>query len=82
MAKKLIEFALRPNFKYPVQYHIYSIIRDLESFFIGIFLGYNDSLMLTPLMFLGEFFSGLIVFLYQKKFVKKIYLALKIKIII
>ena len=71
MAKKLIEFALRPNFKYPVQYHIYSIIRDLESFFIGIFLGYNDSLMLTPLMFLGEFFSGLIVFLYQKKFVKK-----------
>jgi len=27
--------------------------------------------MFTPLMFIGEFFAGLIVFLYQKKFVNK-----------
>jgi len=71
MAKKLIGFALRPNLKYPVQYYIYGIIRELESFFIDIFLEYSDSLMFTPLMFIGEFFAGLIVFLYQKKFVNK-----------
>ena len=69
--KKLIKFATRPNLKYPVQYYIYGIIRDLESFFIDIFLEYSDSLMFTPLMFIGEFFAGLIVYLYQKKFVRK-----------
>ena len=62
---------MRPNLKYPLLYYLYNLVREFESYFIKIFLDYNDSLMLTPLMFIGEFFAGLIVFLYQKKFVKK-----------
>ena len=71
MVKKIIGFSMRPNLKYPLLYYLYNLVREFESYFIKIFLDYNDSLMLTPLMFIGEFFAGLIVFLYQKKFVKK-----------
>ena len=71
MVKKIIGFSMRPNLKYPLLYYLYNLVREFESYFIKIFLDYNDSLMLTPLMFIGEFFAGLIVFLYQKKFVNK-----------
>jgi len=68
---KYIKFATRPNLKYPLQYLIYSVLRDTESTLFIMYLNYNDSLLLTPLMFINEFLGGLIVYLYQKKFVKK-----------
>ncbi len=80
MAKKIIRFTTRPNLKYPLQYLTYNILRDIESTLLDKYLNYNDSLMFTPLMFIGEFFAGLIVFLYQKKLLRKIYLKLKVLI--
>ena len=50
---------------------IYCVLRDIEQTLIEIYLNFNDSLMHTPLMFIGEFFGGLIVYLYQKKFIEK-----------
>ena len=69
--KKIIGFSSRPNLKHPIQYYIYSFLWDIETTLLKTYLAYNDSLMFTPLMFIGEFFKGLIVLLYQKKFVNK-----------
>ena len=38
---------------------------------IGYLFNFSDSLFYTPLMFIGEFVSGLIIYLYQQKFLKK-----------
>ena len=68
---KIITFATRPNLIYPLQSLIYTVLRDLEVTLIEKLLNFSDSLVYTLLMFIGEFFAGLIVFLYQKKFVDK-----------
>ena len=67
----MIRFALRPNSKYPLQLLLYNELRNIESILLNKLLKFGDSLVFTPLMFLGEFFFGLIIFSYQKKFVKK-----------
>ena len=69
--KKLIRIATRPNLKYPLQYLISSVLRDIESTLLDKYLNFVDSLIYTTLMFIGEFFGGLIAFLFEKKFVKK-----------
>ena len=63
MGKKIIKFAIRPNLKYPLQYLIYNVLHDIESTLIAKFLNFNESLIYKFLMFTGEFFSGLFVFL-------------------
>ena len=80
MGKKIIKFAIRPNLKYPLQYLIYNVLRDIESTLIAKFLNFNESLIYKFLMFTGEFFSGLFVFLYQKKFIKKLYLKVLVQV--
>ena len=67
----MIKFALRPNLKYPLQLIIWSFIRSVERELIGYFFSYKINLIYLPLMFFGEFFFGLIIFLYQKKFYDK-----------
>ena len=67
----MIKFAIRPNLKYPLQLLIYNELRDIESKLVSKLLEFSNSLIFTALMFLGEFSFGLIIFLYQKKFVKK-----------
>ena len=67
----MIKFALRPNLIYPLQLIIWNLIRRLETMLIGYLFNFSDSLFYTPLMFIGEFVSGLIIYLYQQKFLKK-----------
>ena len=71
MGKKLIKFATRPNLKHPFQCILYYVLRDVESILIDKYLEFNDPMLFTTLMFIGEFFAGLIVYLYQKQFVKR-----------
>ena len=66
-----IRFSTRPNLKNHLQYLIYSVLRDIESNLLDEYLNYNDSLILSTLMFIGEFLGGLVVYLNQKKFIKK-----------
>ena len=75
---KWIKFALRRNLIYPLQLIIWQLLRKIETIIIGHFFNFNDSLFYTPLMFLGEFISGLIFFLYQKNFLKEKKVAPKI----
>ena len=67
----MIKFALRRNLIYPLQLMIWHLLRKLETMLISYLFNFGDSLIYTPLMFIGEFISGLIIFLYQKNFVKK-----------
>ena len=67
----MIKAAIRPNLKYPLQFFLYSELRNIESILVYRFLKFDDSLVYTPLMFLGEFGAGLIIYLYQKKSIKK-----------
>ena len=71
MGRKLIKFATRPNLKHPFQFILYYVLRDIESILIDKYLEFNDPMLFTTLMFIGEFFAGLIVYLYQKQFVKR-----------
>ena len=71
MGNKIIRFTARPNLKYPLQAIIYFAIRNIESNLISQFLKFSDQLLFTNIMFIGELFAGLIVYLYQKKIVKK-----------
>ena len=67
----MIKFALRRNLIYPLQLIIWNLVRKLETILIGFLFNFSDSLFYTPLMFIGEFLSGLLIYLYQKKIFKK-----------
>ena len=67
----MIKFALRHNLIYPLQLIIWNLLRKIETILISNLFNFSDSLVYTPLMFIGEFVSGLFIFLYQKKFLKK-----------
>ena len=66
----MIKFASRQNLKYPLQLLIWNVLRDIEFELVDLFLHFN-SIIYTPIMFLGEFFAGLIIYLYQKQYIKK-----------
>ena len=68
---QVIKFALRPNLKYPFQLIIWHLLRKLETMLISYLFNFGDSLVYIPLMFIGEFLSGLIFYNYQNKFFKK-----------
>ena len=67
----MIKFALRRNLIYPLQLIIWNLLRKLETILISYLFNFDDSLVYTPLMFFGEFISGLIIYNYQNKFLKK-----------
>ena len=60
----MIKFALRRNLIYPLQFVLWTFLRDTESSLISYFFDLNYLLIYTPIMFLGEFLAGLIVYLY------------------
>ena len=69
---KVIKFALRPNLKYPFQLIIWHLLRKIETMLISYLFNFGDSLVYIPLMFIGEFVSGLIFYSYQNKFFQKV----------
>ena len=66
----MMKFALRNNLKYPLELLIFSFLRHLDNILIDYFFNF-DSLIYMSLMFLGEFFFGLIIYLYQTHFLNK-----------
>ena len=67
----MMKFAVRHNMIYPLQLLIFNFARDTESTLISKLLKFEGDLIFTPVMFLGEFFAGLIIFSYQKYFLFK-----------
>ena len=55
---KFIQIELRHNLLYPFMLIIFNIFRKIDSIIISKFLKFNSSLIMTLLMFLGEFIAG------------------------
>ena len=67
----MIKFVSRPNIIYILQLIIWNELRTIEKIIISDVLGFTGSGIFTPLMFIGEFLAGLIIYQYQKRFLKK-----------
>ena len=67
----MIKIGLRNNLLYPLLLIIFTFFRKILSVIISEFLEFESSLsFLTFLMFFSEFITGLIIFIYQLKFLK------------
>ena len=66
----MIKIRTRYNLLYPLMLFVFSFLREVDSIFISR-LKFNDSLLLTFLMFLAEFIAGLIIFSYNLSFFKE-----------
>ena len=64
----MIKLTLRRNLIYPLQYLIWTVLRDLETILISYFFEIDYFSIYTLLMFLGELLAGLIIYLYQNQF--------------
>ena len=68
---KLIHISIRRNLYYIINLLIHYYLRKVDLIIINAKFQFNDSLIFTFLMFFGEFFAGLSIFLYQHIFLKK-----------
>jgi hypothetical protein len=67
----MIKIGLRKNLLYPLLLIIFTFFRRILSVIISEFLEFESSLsFLTLLMFFSEFITGLIIYIYQLKFLK------------
>ena len=66
----MIKLAGRHNIIYIIQLVIWSNIRTIDIILLGYFFNFKASSIFTPLMFLGEFTSGAIVYRYQSKYLR------------
>ena len=66
----MIKLSTRGNLQYPILLFISSFIRDAETDILSKYLSFNINLIYVPLMSLGEIIFGLIIYLYQSKYLK------------
>jgi hypothetical protein len=65
-----IKLALRRNLIYPLQYVIWSFIREVSYMIINRKINYKEPCILMPLMLLGEILGGAIMYCYERKIMK------------
>ena len=68
---KYIKIGIRNNLLYPLMLIIFNSLRRVDSLIISKVLKFKTSLIMTPIMFGGEFFAGLIIYLYELSFLPK-----------
>ena len=67
----MMKIGIRHNLLYPLMLIIFSFFRKVDSILMFEIIGVNGSLLLTLIMFLAEFFSGLILFRYHMVFLRR-----------
>lgn len=67
----MIKISHRRNMRFLIYLFIYHYTRKIEGIIMSKVCNFNDSLLLTFLMFFGELFGGLAIFIYQKYFFAK-----------
>ena len=67
----MIKIALRRNLIYPLQLLIWKVARDILLIINAKLFNFKNSLVYTSLMFFAESLTGLIVYKYQERAVKK-----------
>ena len=68
--KILMKFAWRHNLIYPLQLLLWSFLRKIFTIIFNKLFHFQKSFIFTLLMFSGEFFAGLILYVYQSSFLK------------
>lgn len=68
---RIIKLAWRRKLIYPLQLLIWTFLRKVITIILSKEFNFSQSVLFTLLMFLGEFFAGLILFLYQRSFLVK-----------
>ena len=66
----MIKLGLRNNLIYPIMLIILNPLRNIDLFILEEFTGFKQSLLITQLMFLSEFFAGYIFYRYNLSFIK------------
>ena len=69
----MIKLSTRGNLQYPILLLISSFVRDVETEILSTYLSFNINLIYVPLMSIGEIIFGLIIYLYQNKYLKQKY---------
>ena len=67
----MMKIAIRYNLLYPLMLIIFSFFRKIDSILMYDIIGVKGSLLLTLIMFLSEFLSGLILFRYHMAFLRR-----------
>ena len=67
----MIKFAHRQNLKYPLLLLLWNVLLDIYGLLASDYLNKSGLLINLPLMFFGELFAGLLIYLYQKKYIAK-----------
>ena len=66
-----MKIGIRYNLLYPLMLIIFSFFRKIDSILMYDIIGVKGSLLLTLIMFLSEFLSGLILFRYHMAFLRR-----------
>ena len=67
----LIKIGIRKNLLYPLILIIFNFFRKIDSIIISKVFKFKSSLIITLLMFAGEFMAGLVIYLYELSFLPK-----------
>ena len=67
----MMKIGIRYNLLYPLMLIIFSFFRKIDSILMYDIIGVKGSLLLTLIMFMSEFFSGLILFRYHMAFLRR-----------
>ena len=65
-----IKFALRRNLIYPLQYTLWSFVREIIHMIINDIIEFTSPYVFLPLMFIGEILAGIIIYLYERRIMK------------
>ena len=64
----MIKFTHRQNLKYPLLLLLWNVLLDVHGILVSHFFNVSGLSINLPLMFLGEFLAGSLIYLYQYKF--------------
>ena len=67
----MIKIGIRYNLLYPLMLIIFSFFRKIDSIVMNKTIDFKGSLLLTIIMFLSEFLSGLVLYIYHIKFLRR-----------
>ena len=67
----IIKFSFRRNLIYPLQYIIWSLLRELLIMVNYLVINFESHEIFLSLMFLGELLGGAIMYCYERKIMKK-----------
>ena len=67
----MIKIGIRHNLIYPIIYSSSDFLRQIDSILMKTIISFDNSILLTLIMFFAEFISGFIFFTIEKKIFKK-----------